>query len=142
MYAVGHVESTFGSTAPGRRTDFLLYIGGENFCASGVENSPLGSTAPGCGTDLLFYRGRKFSALGHRISNKCYDAALVLKRYVFFFHNHGNVIVIIYLNLLLSADDPLMIFRFMTECGRSMVELAWKIHYEWAQMIHWWIKCR
>ena len=31
--ALGRGESTFGSTAPGRGNDFLLYIGEKSFCA-------------------------------------------------------------------------------------------------------------
>ena len=50
--ALGRGESTFGSTAPERGNDFLLYIGEKIFCARGAGESTFGSTAPG------------FSALG------------------------------------------------------------------------------
>ena len=91
--ALGRGESTFGSIAPGRGTDFLLYIEeklfcararrihlwiyrararnrfsslyrGENFLRSGAENPPSNLSRPGAEQIFLLYIEEKFSALG------------------------------------------------------------------------------
>ena len=91
--ALGRGESTFGSTAPERGNDFLLYIGekifcawarrihiwiyrararkrfsslyrGENFLRSGAENPHLDLPRPSAETIFFSVKGRKFSALG------------------------------------------------------------------------------
>ena len=59
FYALGRGESTFGSTAPGRATDFLLYIE-ETISALGRGDFTFGSTAPGRGESTIpwIYRAR------------------------------------------------------------------------------------
>ena len=72
--ALGRGESTFGSIAPGRGTDFLLFIK-EKISALGRGESTFGSIAPGHGTDFLLYIEEKnFCAQAQRIHIWIYRA--------------------------------------------------------------------
>ena len=52
--ALGRGESTLGSIAPGRGTDFLLYIEEKIFLRSGAENPPSDLSCPGRGNRFFY----------------------------------------------------------------------------------------